>query len=494
MMLKDIFVSLRRNTKVRLVLMAALLTVAWLAARPIWAQVTQGWSEPIKLNLWDADTYPDFPDLAADPYGRLHVVSVRNYQNDNTSGLIYYSRLDDQGWSTPIDVIASPNGNVADVERLVAGQDGSLFLVWTELNSGLYWSYSTAVDATSAQVWKTQQLSSGATEGDFTMDGDKVYLVYVDRNRDIYFQSSPDAGETWSSSELIWSPETDNQATFTVRLARDGNGVLHTAWTENDASLDWNPSGVWYARSLDGGQTWQDTLHIPDEGSFINIGFDVDQNVHLLWNHSVGAEDGRYHAISTDGGETWSKPEVIFPGLSGRTGFPNMVLDSAGQLHQLTSGRGNGLEGGVYHSLWLSNHWSAPELISAPVPEDNNEGPAAAGTTGNHLHVVYRNVFEIGDILYTDFTTDAPYEASEALPPLQSLESNAPMVAVNATPRSDQKQEVIGANSEPIEPARQPQTTTSPPSMTSPSTAVILAILPVVILLAVVALLHRRRA
>jgi hypothetical protein len=386
----------------------ALLVGISLSTLPLFAQAAKDWSEPMRLGLWDEDTLPNFPVLVSDPFGRLHVVTVRNYQGEKSSGLIIYSRLDDKRWTTPVDVLASPNGRIADVERLAAGEDGSLYLLWSENNNGLFWSHSSSLDATSATAWNTRLLMPGATLGDFVVNGENVDLLYVDKNRDIYFQSSTDNGESFSQNVLIWSPKTNDQATFTVRLARGEDNILHAAWTETDANLNWNPSGVWYARSLDGGKTWQDFLNIPDQGSYANIGFDSHRNIHLLWNHNVSSEDGRYHAMSVDGGKTWSKPEVIFPGLSGRTGFPQLVLDNAGILHQFTSGRGLGLEGGIYHSLWLGDRWGTPVLISKPVPEDNNEGPTVAITSGNLFHVAWRNNFNIHDVLYSFDKTDAP--------------------------------------------------------------------------------------
>ncbi len=433
-----------KNEKIRLYLMdrctwgniILVLALTILNALPLYAQGTSVWSEPQRLNMWDSDNNPDFPDLVADPFGRLHVVTVRNYADANASGLIYYSRLDDQGWSPPIDILAAPNRNSSRVERFVAGENGRLFLLWSELNNGLFWSYSTSLDAASANAWNTHLLVPGATLGDFVLNGDEIDFIFVDNNRDIFFRRSTDGGDTWQPDVPVWSVTSNNQAIFTVRLAKDKDDILHIAWTETDAILNWNPSAVWYARSLDGGQTWQDLLQIPDEGSYINIGFDALGNIHLLWNHNVGSEDGRYHAISADGGQSWGEPQWIFPGLSGRTGFPQMILDSAGNLHQFTSGRGMGLEGGVYHSLWLGDRWEDPTLISKAVPEDNNEGPTVAITSGNLLQVVWRNNFQIHDSLYAYSSVDTPEQPLLPLPaaPIVATVVSSPTLVAQSTP------------------------------------------------------------
>lgn len=397
-------------------LLGICMLLSWflLAEEPLFAQQPLTWSEPQPLNMWDSENGISFPDLVADAFGRLHVVTVRNYSEDN-NGFIYYSRLDDQGWSTPVDILAAPNSRSSSIERFGVDKDGALFLLWSELNTGLFWSYSVALDATSARAWETNLLIPDATRGDFVMEGDEISLIYVDRDRDIFFRRSMDAGATWTPDVTVWSPPSNTQATFTLRLAKDKEGILHIAWTETDEVLNWNPSAVWYARSLDGGQTWRDFLRIPDQGSYINIGFDALNNVHLLWNHNVGSVDGRYHAISKNGGETWSEPQWIFPGLSGRTGFPQLVLDSAGSLHQFTSGRGMGLEGGIYHSLWSGDQWASPILISKPVSEDNNEGPVAAITSGNLIHVIWRNNVQIHDVLYAYTWVDAPERENASL-------------------------------------------------------------------------------
>ncbi|OQA21686.1 MAG: BNR/Asp-box repeat protein [Chloroflexi bacterium ADurb.Bin360] len=460
------------------------------------SQSRELWSSPIQLHLLSSGDATAFPDAVADSFGRLHVVTVRNprgQEADYPKGIVYYTRWDGEQWTRPLDILAAPNQNTSGVERLRVSPDGQLYLLWSELNSGLYWSRSISLDAASAQAWTTELAAARATVGDFVFTSEQdVALVYVDNSRDIYFRGTTDGGANWTHDILIWSPQTDRQATFTVRFESDANGVYHVVWTENDQDLGWEPSGIWYARSVDRGQTWQDFYHVPDQGSFINVGFDSTGNVHLLWDHSVGSEDGRYHAISHDGGVTWSEPRWIFPGLSGRTGFPRMILDSTGRFHQFTSGRGNGLEGGIYHSIWLDDRWSDPVLVSDPVPDNNNEGPVVAITNGNLLHVVYRNVREIGDILYSHLTIDAPYKESDMFPAVPPIAAGVAEADVGETRQSHQGQNT-DRRTETIDATRQPLASSPPPFVMSQSTVVLLAVFPVILLLAAVILLHRRR-
>jgi hypothetical protein len=202
----------------------------------------------------------------------------------------------------------------------------------------------------------------------------------------------------------IWAPPTAQQAANHVYLALDEQGIYHATWTETDEILDWNPTGIWYARSTDGGVTWTDFKNIRDNGSYASVGFDSGGNVHMLWNHNVSSIDGRYHAWSQDGGKNWTEPEWIFPGLSGRTGFPRMILDSDGVLHQVTSGYGLIGSNNIYYSRWLGDHWS--ELVRISEGIEHSELPEVAMVGGNHLFAVWCS-WDINDVVYAAYQTGA---------------------------------------------------------------------------------------
>lgn len=370
---------------------------------PLAAQ--SGWSVPTRLYLSEVGYHPQYPAITADKYGHIHIVAARYFEENLSLGNeIYYIRWDGKEWSEPVDIIAVPSDGAVSAETLKVDVQGQIYLLWSTDN--LYLSQASSLSPISAHAWVTQMLANNGGAGDITFSSEgHIVVIYNVNDRDIFVRRSDDGGQNWISEELVWAVPSYSTATRNIRVKTGADGTIHLVWTETTEDLDWNPSGIWYARSLDGGESWLDFWSIPDEGSYANLGFDVDGNVHMLWNHNVGATDGRYHSWSSDGGETWTEPAWIFPGLSGRSGYPSVIADGSGTLHQITSGRSVELSGGIYHSVWLNDRWTEPVLVSTSL--EDCEGPSIALTEGNQLHIAWLD-WDSRDIMYATLQTEAP--------------------------------------------------------------------------------------
>ncbi len=401
---------MKSNKLVQPIFLILMLLVVGMLPVLVFAQAAPEQTDPIRLYLSNLEYDLDFPEVVADVYGRVHVATAVNdleLTEAASNGAIFYTVWDGGAWSNPVDILAGTNAGYVSLEKFAITDKQQLHLLWLETTGSLNWSRLQANEAASARSWHTIDLVNDATNGDIALrDEQDVAVAYVLKNRDIIFRRTLDGGDSWTQDVTVWQPPNGRLASRDVRLALDDDGVYHLAWTEADTTLDWNPSAVWYARSIDGGATWQDFYYVPDEGSYINIGFDGEGNVHLLWNQNVSRDDGRYHTWSRDGGQTWEKPQVTFHELSGRTGFPRMILDDDGILHQISSGRGRGRNGGIYASYWTGTRWAEPQLLSADVQDDNNEGPSAALALGNQMHIVWRNNNTLGDVIYSNVTTN----------------------------------------------------------------------------------------
>ncbi len=336
----------------------------------------------------------------------LHVAVTRTDASQRSD--ILYAKKDLGGWHDPVDIVAALPGQSVWPERLAA-HGTTLYMLWIASGDGVYLSKAPLASTDAVTTWDRAWVTSEAISADLIVhDGDHLAVAYIDRSYRLWWLFSSDGGASWPEETLIWSPPSISKASRNVRIVSDGQGTYHIVWTETDAALDWNPSGIWYARSLDQGQTWQDYCYIPEQGSYVNVAVDADAVIHLLWNRNVGTVDGRYHAMSLDGGQTWTEPSWIMKGLSGRTGYPRMVLDRAGVLHQLTAGQGLGRRGAIYHSTWSGEAWGPSELVSPDEKELGYEGPALALTNGNILHAVWLD-WSSADLMYSSRRTAAPY-------------------------------------------------------------------------------------
>jgi hypothetical protein len=181
---------------------------------------------------------------------------------------------------------------------------------------------------------------------------------------------------------------------ISVRLAVDDRGALHVIWAE---SVDpFPPSGVYYARSTDRGQTWSQPLALADGGyHWGSIGIDGQGSIHLFWT-GTAQWAGKYHTWSQDRGDTWAPVQRLWPGTMGFLGYADMALDSSGALH-LVSGAGGmpyfgvQTQGEILYASWLGDHWSAATHVSALLMNGVYEQswPQISIARGNGVHVVW---------------------------------------------------------------------------------------------------------
>jgi hypothetical protein len=178
---------------------------------------------------------------------------------------------------------------------------------------------------------------------------------------------------------------------------------------------------VYYARSLDGGQSWTDLIAIDEvesrqEGKVLgpdwgNVAVDGEDRVHIVW---VGSADMyRHHQWSGDGGVTWTAPQVMIPS-GGYNGWQGLAVDAAGGLHVAWPSL-KGLE----YTCWDGNAWASPVLLTqvgAP------HWAQAAVALGNQLHLVWQDhdgnlgLSKPGLIVHTMLQVDAPSIEPQPLP------------------------------------------------------------------------------
>jgi hypothetical protein len=109
-----------------------------------------------------------------------------------------------------------------------------------------------------------------------------------------------------------------------LRTGTDGS--VHIAWWTGVTG----EAGVWYARSDDGGATWQpQPIAIGEESTpaHVQLALGPDNEVVLGWDDGLGARPTVTLRVSADGGRSFRSPHILSdPGLAAT--FP--VLGIAG--------------------------------------------------------------------------------------------------------------------------------------------------------------------
>lgn len=405
------------------VILAAALAAAG-PARPAHLaadQAASAWSDPVRISERGRPTW--FPLIAASDDGVMHAVWAQDDQENrllgSSFGTIYYSALRDSKWSTPVDIFVAPVRDTAALAGLRIDQSGRLHLLWFS-GQGMTYGNAAASKASSAREWWATRIAESASAADLAVTANGVvHLTYSVAGRGIYHMRSDDLGRHWTAPYTVWAEPDAFHASGSVRIATDSAGAVHVVWSVNAASSGWRPESVGYARSLDGGRTWDQRLDVTDGDTQPNLGFDGQGRLHIVWNNPVESALGRGHTWSADGGRTWQAIERLLPGYRGSTLWPSMATDSAGTLHLVTAADSPDVyHPRVFHSTWRDGKWTEFDLVSAS--SRNAEAPALAVTGGNQLHVVW-HFSGSGDpdesgIWYSAAMVDAPAVAPRPLP------------------------------------------------------------------------------
>jgi hypothetical protein len=380
------------------ILLLIVLSAAFAWTPPVHA--VGPWSEPLLINHQDAAT----PFILADPSGTVHVFWGSTGLNRDR-GAIFYRRLTDGIWSETVDIIAPPGGDSALFPSAIIDGQGYIHLVW--VSDKLYYSQAHISLALHPRGWSTpyQMTNYGATNGVIQLGRDgSVNVLFGSQgaNPAVYLLKSEDGGDFWQIAIQVSMPENSAYA-LTCSLAIDSSGRLHAAWTEalQTAALEEGvqrvlPSGVYYARSDDGGYHWSypRTIAGKEQGDPA-IGVDDRDRVHLFWS-GTGSAAGKYHTYLNPQSGEWQDTERILSGGEGLLGMPALAFDSSGRLYvafPLTSQTLFTLytPGEIVALRWWDGRWGEDYQVSLNLMDDEIEHshPALTISGGNQLHLVW---------------------------------------------------------------------------------------------------------
>jgi hypothetical protein len=246
---------------------------------------------------------------------------------------ILFSKSTDGGqtFSAP-QIIGNQQGN--SIAPFIATDGTTVFITWTYRvsdNSEIFFSKSTNGGETFSTPQKISSDSSYSSGSRIAIDGKNIFLTWFSitwsdglyKNMEIHFSKSTDGGETFSEPQNISNNEGFSQY---PSIVTDGSNIFVT-WSDDSMER----SGIFFSKSTDGGQTFSAPQNISNPLGYSSGPFVATdgKNIFVAWFYHVeGKEPDIHFTKSTDGGQTFSAPQNL-SNTAGYSGTPFVATDGS---------------------------------------------------------------------------------------------------------------------------------------------------------------------
>ena len=244
---------------------------------------------------------------------------------------------------------------------------------------------------------------------DIAVHEDTVFVVWDQHGpasaREIFFRRSLDGGDTWEDEQQITQPTGEHKTGPSIAVSDDGM-IVHVAWIDarHGGILD---TDIYYVRSTDGGLTWEEEVRIT-EAPWGSTGprLAVDgETVHLVWydERKGYMVFDIYYRRSTDNGATWEEEVAL-------SDSPNVDASSdvavwEGNVHVIWYERLSAGEHIIHYRRSTNNGstWGPSNIIVGPT---TYVGFPSIATTGSDVCIVWFDDRDGPDEIYFKQSVD----------------------------------------------------------------------------------------
>lgn len=306
--------------------------------------------DPVNVSR-SPSTFSWLPRIAVTPSGRVLLLWQEIiFSGGSHGGEMLFARSTDGGrsFAQPINLSRSIGGDgkgriTRDVWHngsfdIAAHGDVAVYATWTEYDGALWFARSFDGGGTFAPARRIAAGDKPARAPTLALGTDGViHLAWThgdDDRADIQYASSSDRGATFGAPRALAPSKGYSDA---PKLAVDRSGTLHLVYAEGAAGPFGHDYHVRYARSMDGGRSFEAARAISRStaeragAGYPALDVDAHGNVYVLWERYPdrwGGPRGLVLVVSRDGGGRFSAPMLV-PGS----------VDAAGGINGSQQGR-----------------------------------------------------------------------------------------------------------------------------------------------------------
>jgi hypothetical protein len=316
--------------------------------------------------------------------------------------------------------MAAADNTFFEYPDVAVDQSGRLHLIWSGKDGLSYSSSQIAEAPRSAQNWQKPRII--AAEGPvnrpriYIDERDIIHVLYSAANSDgnIDYLRSEDHGRSWSYPISISQPPgVSSNMHVGPQLVVDDAGRVHVAWFEAGPP-GYAGESVWYRHSSDAsGRLWTTPVLLAERTSENEIQGTVSlskaglDKLVAVW--VCGQVTNRCTRASNDGGQTWGPVQTIFGDRASRAGWDAIGTDSSGESYLIVQLRSREIPNAVYYSIFSDGIWQEPPIpIITEGPLNTAHHPQMAVALGNRVHVVLE-AYDESEIYYMTATTTATH-------------------------------------------------------------------------------------
>ena len=254
-----------------------------------------------QVAAWNDNVYMLWQDSTPPGYTNYDIFIKSSNDNGTTFG-------------SPINLSNNPGFSE---HPQIAAYDNNVYAIWADDTSGNREVLFTRSEDKGTSFEKIKNLSNNTSDSfnqEITVFGDNVYVVWLDQgegdNTNIFLKASADGGATFGRTVSISS--NANQESFPKVAAYEGS--VYIAWNMlPETSDEIDNSGLFFVRSLDAGNTFDNIIKLNKEDDFGELQIAAfDETVYVVSGglHSLDV-NGLFFTKSIDGGRSFSEDVTI---------------------------------------------------------------------------------------------------------------------------------------------------------------------------------------